>query len=784
MKQFIIANFKKNKGTSIFAGVLVCLATALLMLGLCVALNLDSFYVKKAKENNSPDIYMELRSQAMIDEKNLIDDIRDSDNVSDVYEYDALLPDRALFYLNSKKQENTTLFMNYDTDYKSLKPVLIEKAERTVKKPIILPYQFALKYGYNLNDLIEFTIDGERKFTYEIAGFYEDVLTGSTAIGINRIYLHEDEYKELERINTFEAKCLYIFLDDKSMTDKTKIALTNLFDRYDLADVNAYVLTLGDVRGNGLMFANLIAVMLIMFAIVVGLVALLSVSFSISTAIDNSIKEVGIMKASGFRSSQIRRAFWYQYLIIAAIGIIAGFILAKSFSGVVGNTISSTISILWNMKLDGTTIIITIIMMIILIRLTVKRGTKKIKKMEAIQALSMPNDGTTLKKNYLHFKNTKLDINTAIALKSILNSPKQSVMTVVITALLMLMVAISTTLYYNLVVDNSVVANLLGKPNASATITLKDYSDKRRTNQIKRYVENLDGVKYVEKYTYSNGMLIDGKYEIYINMSDDYDNLQMNSLIEGHFPKSSGEISISVDLKEKLGKGIGDNIYISLPMTKNKKVEYKVCGITQVLGGSATEMTFDGAKRLLGDWNTNMLCIYTYETADIGRILAKVENRFPKETIKTHEEIMISELSTYTTPALILALMIIAVTLFTVILIILLVIKVRMHNERQYFGILKTIGYISDQIAGQLALSMMLLVGAGIGLGTILGMLLSSASIVSLLAGFGGIYSATIITPWSYFIAIAVILLVFTYYVLKIVCIEIKTISAYDLISE
>lgn len=784
MVKIIKSLFRKNKGSSLFVFILLMVATVAATIGITIALNLDSYYVNKAKESNAPDIYIELCSSEMVEDENLYDDVKKIDGVSNLYEYEFLLPDTIEFTHHDSKSTTSSIFMNYDMEYLSLSPQLVEQMDKIPDKAVILPLQFKILYEYNIGDIIQFTIDNHL-YKYTVYGFYEDILTGSNAMGLNKIYLFQEEYQNLIDADIFIGKAFYVFAENEKIdVDQLSTDISNLYNRFEPSTVSAIVITLASVRGNGLMFANLIALVFMGFAIIIIIISLISASYSIQNAIEESITEIGILKASGYITLQIRSAFLMQYLIISGIAFISGLLIASVLSEHVGNIIAQTICLYWDMKLDYMASLVVVLFILILILLVVYIGTRYARKIMPVNALRNTTRNKKQKHNHFSLDKFNFNVNLLLSLKSIVNNMRQSFFIIIISALIMFVSGVSAVLYYNLAFDHSVVADLLGKPEASATITLKDVSDKKKTNEIIKYLKKQKSIDYTVKYSYPGGMKLDEIYTVYVNMTDSYADLKMNSIVEGRFPEKDTEISISVDIREKSGKNIGDKVTVQLPYKGGKCSTYTVVGITQVLGGGAVELTYKGAKSFLGDWPASKICLYMSSEKDLTKIVKNIRKKYPDDIIQTRDEVLKDELGSYSSVSLILSLVIMSVGMFVIAINLIMITKMKMNKEKTYWGILRATGYTTGQLLFQIVFAFMILVICGVVIGTVTFLMCAQNVMTMLLAVFGGILSASVIVNVSFVCVIAVGIIMFALIVMLFLGFSLKRITPYQLMSE
>lgn len=749
-------------------------------IGLSVLENLNTFFDDKVKQINAPDIFVLWGSDTLAADNSLQEKVKKLDSVKSAEVTECLLPTETMF-MNGNK-EVTTRTVVFSTDVKQTMAPLKISNLISAKNSVYLPYQFSINYGYAPGEHITFTMNGH-EYEYTIAGFYEDVLTGNSNMGLNKIYVTPDAFDALKKDSVLKTESISLMLNNKENTNDIQLDIQKLLQSYPLKDVVVYMYTETSAKEIGMLLTNIIAIMLLAFASVIVIVSLIAIEFVTSNVIRESIRSIGILKASGYRTIVIRNCFIIQYMILVVISGVVGSVVSYMLMPLAGSIISQTIGLKWNNSISLITCLISVMIILLLTVLMVFISTKNVRKISALDALRQVSSKRNNRRDFFRIYKSRCNINLAISIKSIFSDLKQSIIIVAIAALLTFACTISVILFYNLAINNSIMVNLLGIPNAACRVVVSENTEKE-VNDIADKLKEKRNIESIAEYSIIGSIKFENKSKVHINVSDDFALLRMDTIFNGVFPDKDDKVSISVDLAEKYHKSIGDKIEIALPWPDSPKIEYTITGITQVLGGTACEMTYEGAKRLIGSCPVKYIYIYPKSNTNVDNLISDLKKEYKYNKIDTIADIIQSNLKSYTAAASVLAVVIVVLTIVTVIIILYLLIKIRLFKERHVFGMYKTMGYTTGQLIFQLSFCMVLLILIGVIIGATIGICSSGALILALFKMFGGLKNAALVIMPSIICLVALMIVLVALLTSYILAHSLKRISVYELITE
>jgi len=79
---------------------------------------------------------------------------------------------------------------------------------------------------------------------------------------------------------------------------------------------------------------GIVAVVIILIAILLILIAALCLRFTMLATIEEDYREIGVMKAIGIHSRDIRRLYLTKYVVIAAAACMCGYVLSLFVGGI------------------------------------------------------------------------------------------------------------------------------------------------------------------------------------------------------------------------------------------------------------------------------------------------------------------------------------------------------------------------------------------------------------------------------------------------------------------
>jgi ABC-type antimicrobial peptide transport system permease subunit len=201
-------------------------------------------------------------------------------------------------------------------------------------------------------------------------------------------------------------------------------------------------------------------------------------------------------------------------------------------------------------------------------------------------------------------------------------------------------------------------------------------------------------------------------------VKDDFDKNGQLYTISGRHPRHDNEIAITNLVKKEFGKGIGD--YVFIKDDKGEGHKFLITGIFQSIeeGGRVIRVSEEGAKALYPDFELNELYIKLAGNADLDTVISDMKSKYTGYTEISNQYNDDEDTKSVTKTAFTaISNLVFILTIFMVVIITILIVKVTIHSETGELGIYKAMGFSSGKLRLQLALRFLLItfLGAVIG---------------------------------------------------------------------
>ena len=795
MKLWLIAksNMKKKKSNVAVLFLLIMIATTLLYSSISIVKNVGSFLDEKNESVNGSHIDL-ITSKGF--DKEISDVIKSEKHYDDYIQTDTIVS-ASEAKVDNKDVDNDDEIMPvclniYDSEHKDriCNYKIMDEGDKWTKDSIILPYYLKAVKGYETGQEYEIGIE-EHKEKFKIYGFFENVMISTPSnISMYECFIEKSRFDEIKEV------------EGMSFMDRFRIRLDNMNDsedasRYIAEESNTkinsekYVTYLrifyNNMKTGASMFISILMAVLAIFAILVIAIALIVIRFSINMNIESNLPNIGILESMGYTSSQLKVASVIEYIIISIVGIFAGLLLAFGVSGTVALIVSQSVGIRWESEIDIAVIIMTVIAIIVIVLLISFITSSKIKKITPLDALRNGIHTHNFNKNHLPLSKSRLGLNSSIGLKSVLRQKRQNISIAAIISLIVFSGVMMFTLYYNFVVEQDALINLVGleKPD----IMVKGKRMDAGVDFAKKCDEFLDDDNIKEAMTYTvSSMTVknnDNKLTIGTEIYGKPDKVRLNTLISGRYVKNDNEINISNLVAEKLEVKKGDTVMIE---ANNKEKEYVIVGITQRISnlGISMVMSEEGAKRLNSKLTTESAYIYLKDSSDIQGEIKRIKKKYNDDTdirFTDFNELYQNVLGSLTGSLETLCIVFMILTVIVIALIIVLVIKMKMVREKQNMGVFKAIGFTTVQIVWQNVMSFAPVISFGALAGVIIGKIAVN-KVCTMALSLCGIAKASLSVPFIIIAGMFVATTAVAFIICILASLKVRKIEAYKMITE
>jgi putative ABC transport system permease protein len=770
------SNIRKRKSAAFTLMALILLSVMLLHIGLSVSLRLGSFQEKKIEELQVPDLISYYKEREVA--AKLQATVRDYPATTYWETEQALMIEEGKVKYGDADTMAGILFLHKDAP-RRLSPIEAEPPQSKADHLIYLPYMFELSGGYKAGDVFTIQAKGQT-FSFEVGGFFEEALLGTFTNGAVKVYVNDAAYtllgKELGEQERYQL--LSAWLKD---TGQSVNKLSQIFSE-ELAlsdDSGTYsVMEAASAMEGNRFLVNMLAAILVVFSLLIVGIVLIVMRFQILVQIEDYMVNIGVLKANGYTSLQIRCSILLQYLIVGLAAAVPSLAVSGLVMPFAGNMISSSLGLLWPSSFDYWSALASLVTILGLVLVVALMSSRRIRVITPITALQSGLQTHNFKRNPLPLESSRLPVQLTLGLKSLFRQTKQNVMLSMIVGGLTFASVFGIILHYNMSRDNTEVIKLVGVERSSVKVALK------QGKIVPEHYSELLSMEGVEKLTLLDSMNATIQDNVVLlQVSDDFSKLGTQTVYSGRHPLYDNEISLSGIVAKRIGKSIGDEIPV---IVNGTTMNYLITGLSQQISqlGMVASMTDKGYLKLMPDYTAKSLNLYLEKGMDPADFVAKLEARYPGEwSTLNMEEWLESTLKTFTSAISTITWTINVVTVFVVSLILYLVIKTLVVRRKREFGILKGIGYTSFQLMTQTTLSLLPVITGGVLVGSLLGYFYSDSLFVMLLSSLG-IYNVEFSVSLPQILMLCLCLIVVSCVVSMLVSRRIRKISVYSLITE
>jgi len=776
-----LANIRKSKGNTVSLFIMFLIAAILMNAGLLVFLNFGSFFQKTTKELNTSNAYYIMPSRLY---NNQVEEyIKNNKNVLKTQKEEIMWANAKISY-KSDTREQIFLLNDADNTRNMSKWKFVGKHLPEDSMSIYIPYIYQRDGGYKLNDKFEMSFQ-DKKITFTIKGFTEDVFFSSTDMVFMGVYMPQDTYESVSSQLSPTYKATVVFANLKNINKDLQTGIKEL-TKADTVLSSSTDLTntlvsfdVSIIKLSRTMMASIVSIMVVAFAALIVGVCLIVVRFRIGNSIEDDMTNIGSLKAIGYTSRQIAFSIVAQFGLIAFASSILGIGLSYLVMPSLSDVFAAQSGLKWVQGFDMKISSIALFLILIIVVIVAFLAAGRINKLNPIVALRGGIITHSFRKNHLPLSTSKGSLPIVLAFKSILQNMKQSIMITIILVAVAFSGTFAIVMFYNTSIDTTAFAQTPGTELSNAIAVLKKDTD--NSLQVKD-IKNMSGVRKVQ-FIDSTMVKIE-KNEVSVYVMEDYSKKETNTVYQGRYPLHSNEIAIAGQLAIMMKKTIGDNITLKVG---DIETQFLITGLSQgaSMGGLNAAIRSDGMLKLNPDFKPQNLQIYLNKNVNSGKFVTTINNLNSDRILSVidMDKEMKNSMGVYVSIVSKVGISILVVTLVVVILVLYFVINSSIIRRKRELGIQKAIGFTTLQLMNQLSIGFLPPITLGVCIGSIIGIMQTNA-LMSLAERIMGIMKAGfIITPgWIALFGAAIVIV--SYVTSMLITFSIRKISAYSLVTE
>lgn len=605
------------------------------------------------------------------------------------------------FALSAVPEEVNLTFDEEDRPYK------LQQGE------IGLPASLMLSSGVQPGEQMKLRI-GETTRTFTVSGYFKDAFMGADLLGLKRILLSAGDFSEIEQTLPQDRwMTLWSFVAAPGVPSadiSASFANSDLPVNFEIDMALVKMTYMTDRILSAMMFA--ISLFLIF-------IAALTLRFTIVSTLQEEYKEIGVMKAIGFRSYAIKRLYLTKYLGLACIGGVLGLGISIPLTAMMSRK-TSQYMILPGGSVSLMISVLSIVVMIAFILLFCVLCMRKINKASAIDAIRQGQTGERFKASRRIHLHTSRFLPPAffLALSDVLNRLKSY------TSLILTLILSSAIILIPVNLTNTIVTpkflqyfGTVGADFYTKTVVAEktvEQIQQEKADIVQRLKEQGSDVTLAANYAVMTKYISDkGQDNRRINGQKN-DRNESVDILEGTAPLLKNEIAITTVMSERYGKQVGDPIQFEIDGVQSSFI---ISGLFQTISNEGYGVW------IARDYEPKMVSAYMFS----GNLNAPVEKKaeemkaiqqqFSDQGIKTSLE-MLGEItggfmSQLRSINALLTAIICIITFFITSLFVRLMIAKEVHS----IAVMKSIGFTNAAIRQWQALRILIIMAVSLILG-------------------------------------------------------------------
>jgi putative ABC transport system permease protein len=776
---------RKSKGQSLSFVLITLISSMLLVLGLITSFDYLNRFDQKAKQLSAPDVSLVVQTDDQAFVQDFMKALGKDTQIREAYQMPILMVASEFEYAGVNN-ERKAIFIDRDSSPGLGKFTVRDELDVAKEKAIYLPYLFSLSGGYQTGDnflIKQMTADGKSaQFTYQVAGFYEDIYYSTINSPTVGFLLEKEGYQILEQEfdgviagTNFTIRSMDAAMNERIMT-KYSTQLGKKIPNGILSDWNNYQM----VRTARTVTSSVGAAIIIGFSILLLLISVIILNFRIKNSVEEDIRNIGALKALGYTSKQIIASMLLQYFILALLGCILGILSSFLILPALSAMFAFQTGVDLKLYVSPFVIEIAVISIELLVCVVAYLSAARIRKLPPIIALRMGLQTHSFRKNYFPLEKSRLSMLWAMAGKQLMVNIRQTLVIGLVVVGITFAAAFAGILFYNINVNDEVFVRMVIGETANVSVeTVNEASGKRLLAELNTN-QKVESAFFVD----ANNVNVEQDYGCTVRILDEYDKTQNRDwLYQGRFPKYKNEIAINGQLARLLDKKVGDEVQLS---KEDMEVSYLITGFIQgsdYMGRDAC-MTQAAYQQIDKAYVPRVIFVYLKSDDNIDAFVKQLEaNSADVRNVINRDKLIRGSLASFRMIVAIVAVFMCVITLFVIGLVLCLVIRTLLLRKRLELGIQKSIGFTTTQLVFQNVFAYLPIILIGV----LVGMLIAYFAInpfLSLLFSGIGMMKVTFIIYIPLLFGISFLIVLFGFIISALASLRIRWISPYALISE
>lgn len=577
------------------------------------------------------------------------------------------------------------------------------------------PASLCSMFGAKIGDTITFSIarSGVQE-PFVIKGFFEDPFMGSSMIGMKSFLISETDHDRIMEMIAASGRnalarsgfMLHILPGEEAETLSAAALNARLNEQTSLQSYLEFTHSADAMAGFMLTLQNVFAGLLLAFAVILILAALVVLGHSLASTIEQDTANMGLLKTMGFTSGRLRQLQLTQYLAGILPGMALGLAAARPAASAACRMMVSTTGVLVPARLPAGLCLLSLGGFLCLLLGFIWLKTGRIGHITPLAAIRQGARGESLKAPRTPLR--LAPVGFWLALRQLVTGKKRYLGACMVAVLLVFF------------------ASAIGRVNDWLGPKGEGLMDAFNPADLHIAIQPMGetGIEDVER-TVTGYTAITGRYmlampSVAVNGVDYTANVitepQRFHLLAGRTCGAPGEVVLTEFVAADLGVGIGDGVTVA---SSRGSREYTVSGIYQCANdlGANIGMNREGYA-LIGEESPTMWCThYFLEDPALGPAILQELQAVYGGDVAVHENSWPGLTGILAAMRLLMIFLYLIVAVFVLVATLLTSAKL-LAAEQQDLGIYKALGFSSRRLRRSFLLRFALVAGAGGILGT------------------------------------------------------------------
>lgn len=518
-----------------------------------------------------------------------------------------------------------------------------------------------------------------------ITCFVRDVQMNPSIVTSKRFLINGDDYQTIKNTaGTSEYLIEFLLKDSADVGTFEQQYANSGLPKSDTA-VTYTLYQMLNALSDGLVIAVIILIGLLLIFI-----SMLCLRYVILGALEEDVREIGIMKAVGLNNKDIRGIYTRKYMAMAGLSVLLGYLLSYPVQKILLKNITLYMGMsrrtVWNYLIP----LIGSILVFLIILTTVRIILRRLKRLTVIESLNLGlAAGGPKRKRQMRLRRSPVkNVNLFMGLQDIWLNLK-SYLLLGFTYIVCVFLAITPVNLYTTLSSPDFVTYM----GAGISDIRIDIQSEHPQITYEKIAETLSADPDIEQYT----AFVTGTCQA-LNSLGEFITIKVETgdfsifpvtYMDGRAPESEQEIALSAMNAEELGKNIGDTLVVA---SRGQETEMMVCGLYQdVTNGGKT------AKTLLPADKNNILWyvinIDTKKETDIEAKKAEYTQLFQEARTLDMEDYLSQTLGAVTGQVRLAALCAVIISILIGILITAMFFRMILARDASQIGIMKNLGF-------------------------------------------------------------------------------------------